>query len=275
MLGCRGHALEMSRPLVMGILNVTPDSFSDGGRFFAIDAALERARQMLAEGADIIDVGGESTRPGADAVGVEEELRRVVPVVEAIVRQVQVPVSIDTFKARVMREACAAGACMVNDVTALAGDPDSLRTVRELDVPVCLMHMQGRPRDMQARPVYQDVVREVKDYLRQRTEQCLTAGMRRERIILDPGFGFGKTDAHNLRLLKHLDQIAALGFPLLVGMSRKSTIGRVLNLPLEERLEGGLAMAVMAAWQGARIIRTHDVRATARAMAMTAAVLAE
>lgn len=275
MLDCRGHALDVSRPLVMGILNVTPDSFSDGGRFFAADAAVERARQMLAEGADIIDVGGESTRPGAETVGEEEELRRVVPVVEAIVRQLAAPVSIDTFKARVMREACAAGACLINDVSALEGDPDSLGVVRELDVPVCLMHMQGRPRDMQMRPVYQDVVREVTDYLRRRAEQCLAAGVRRERIILDPGFGFGKTDAHNMRLLRHLDQIAALGFPVLVGMSRKSTIGRVLKLPVEERLEGGLAMAVMAAWQGARIIRTHDVRATVRAMAMTAAVLAE
>ncbi|MFZ5659536.1 MAG: dihydropteroate synthase [Pseudomonadota bacterium] len=257
----------------MGILNITPDSFSDGGSFFVPAAAVERARRMVEEGADIIDIGGESTRPGAQPVGVEEELRRVLPVVEAVAASVSVPISIDTYKAAVMREACARGAGLINDVTALRGDPEALATAVALGVPVCLMHMQGTPRDMQGRPQYADVVREVRDFLRERALACQAAGIAAERIVLDPGFGFGKNDAHNLSLLKHLDQLAALGYPVLAGLSRKSLIGRTLDLPMEERLEGGLALAVLAVWQGARIIRTHDVRATARAMNMAAAVL--
>ncbi len=273
MLDCNGRPLDLGRPLVMGILNVTPDSFSDGGHFFCLDKALAHARQMVADGADIIDIGGESTRPGAPEVSVEEELFRIVPVIEALANSVSVPISIDTMKSAVMRAAWQHGAGLINDVSALQADAEALATVAELGAPVCLMHMKGTPRTMQKHPEYQDVCAEVFAFLSQRAEVCMAAGIPRDRIVLDPGIGFGKRVVHNLALLKHLPDLIRSGYPVLIGVSRKSFIGKVLDLPVEERLEGGLALAVIAAWQGVRIIRTHDVAATARALQMTSALL--
>lgn len=272
-LDCAGKPLNLSVPCVMGILNVTPDSFSDGGRFVAPAVAVARARQMVAEGAAIIDVGGESTRPGAAAVAVEEEMARVVPVIAALAAELPVPISVDTSKPEVMRAAVAAGAGLINDVYALRL-PGALEVAAELGVPVCLMHMQGEPRSMQQAPHYADVVGEVRAFLARRVDECVAAGMRRDRILLDPGFGFGKTLAHNLSLLKHLPELQALGLPLLVGMSRKSMVGAVLEAPLEERLYGSLAVAALGAWLGAAIVRVHDVKATADALRMVAAVQA-
>jgi dihydropteroate synthase len=270
-LDCAGKPLDLSRPQVMGILNVTPDSFSDGGVFFAPEAALAHAREMVAAGAAIIDVGGESTRPGAAPVALEEELRRVVPVIEALRDTLPVPVSIDTRNPAVMQAAVAAGAGMINDVNALQA-PGAVEMAASLGVPVCLMHMQGMPESMQENPEYADVVTEVRQFLAGRANACLAAGMARGRILLDPGFGFGKTTRHNLLLLQQLDQLVAEGYPVLVGLSRKSLIGKVLGLPVDERLYPGLALAVLAVWQGAAIVRTHDVRATREAVDMCHAV---
>jgi len=272
-LDCAGKSLDLSVPRVMGILNVTPDSFSDGGRFVAPAMAVARAQQMVAEGAAIIDVGGESTRPGAAAVDAREEMARVVPVIEALAAELPVPISVDTSKPEVMRAAVAAGAGLINDVYALRL-PGALAAAAELGVPVCLMHMQGEPRTMQQAPHYADVVAEVRDFLAQRVADCIAAGIARERILLDPGFGFGKTLAHNLSLLKHLPVLHGLGQPLLVGMSRKSMIGAVLDAPLEERLYGSLAVAAIGAWLGAAVVRVHDVKASADALKMVAAVQA-
>ncbi|MGD2136766.1 MAG: dihydropteroate synthase [Gammaproteobacteria bacterium] len=270
-LDCGGKPLDLSLPRVMGVLNVTPDSFSDGGDFFTPGKALEHARRMVGEGAAIIDVGGESTRPGAQAVPLQEELRRVIPVIEALSRQLPVPVSIDTRKPAVMQAAVAAGAGMINDINALQAD-GALETAAGLGVPVCVMHMQGTPASMQDNPDYGDVVREVADFLADRAAACIAAGIPRAHVLLDPGFGFGKTVEHNLRLLRHLDRLAAAGFPLLVGLSRKSMIGKLLDLPVDERLFPGVALAVLAVWQGAAIVRSHDVRATREAIEMCAAV---
>ena len=270
-IDCAGKPLDLSRPQVMGILNITPDSFSDGGVFFAPAAALGHAQEMVAEGAAIIDVGGESTRPGAAPVPLQEELRRVIPVIEALCDTLTVPVSIDTRHPAVMQAAVAAGAGMINDVNALQA-PGAVDMAAMLGVPVCLMHMQGVPRSMQENPEYGDVVTEVRQFLGDRATACLAAGMTRERILLDPGFGFGKTTRHNLLLLRHLDRLVAEGYPVLVGLSRKSLIGNVLGLPVDERLYPGLALAVLAVWQGAAIVRTHDVRATREAVAMCHAV---
>ena len=266
--------LASGRPLVMGVLNATPDSFSDGGRFFAADAAVARAERMVEEGADIVDIGGESTRPGADEVPLDEERRRVLPLVEALARRLPVPVSVDTSKPELMSEAVAAGAALVNDVRALQA-PGAVEAVAALDVPVCLMHMQGAPRTMQADPRYDDVVREVAEFLEARVRLCTDAGIARERIVVDPGFGFGKTTAHNLTLLKHLDRIAGrLELPVLVGFSRKRSIGEILGgVPAEERLYGSLAVAVLAAERGARVLRVHDVAATREVLAVTAATM--
>jgi len=255
----------------MGILNITPDSFSDGGVFFAPEAALGHARDMVAAGAAIIDVGGESTRPGAAPVPLQEELRRVIPVIEALCNTLPVPVSIDTRNPAVMQAAVTAGAGLINDVNALQA-PGAVETAASLGVPVCLMHMQGNPESMQDNPGYADVVAEVRQFLGARAAACRAAGMPRERILLDPGFGFGKTTRHNLLLLRHLDGLVADGYPVLVGLSRKSLIGHVLGLPVDERLYPGLALAVLAVWQGAAIVRTHDVRATREAVAMCHAV---
>jgi len=258
----------------MGILNVTPDSFSDGGNFSSVENALAQARGMVAEGAAIIDVGGESTRPGAAPVSAQEELRRVLPVVRAISAELPVPVSVDTSKPEVMSQAVAAGAGMINDVKALR-TKDALATARDVGVPVCLMHMQGEPRTMQEAPGYRDVVAEVREFLMRRIQACIDAGMQEERLIVDPGFGFGKTPAHNLRLLHSLERLVGIGPPVLVGLSRKSLIGTLLgDVPTDKRLYGGLALAVLAAAKGAAIVRVHDVQPTVEALTVAQAVWA-
>jgi dihydropteroate synthase len=271
-LDCVGKSLDLSCPRVMGILNVTPDSFSDGGDFISPAAALERARGMVQEGADIIDVGGESTRPGSQAVSEEAELERVIPVIEAIASELAVPISIDTSKALVMREAVAAGAGLINDVMALQ-EPGALQAAAETGAPVCLMHMQGKPRTMQQNPQYEDVVEEVMMFFRQRLEACVANGIAREQLLLDPGFGFGKLLPHNLQLLADLGRFKELGRPLLVGISRKSMIGAILgDAPVDERLYGSLAAAVVAAERGAAILRVHDVKPTVEALKVRQAV---
>jgi len=256
----------------MGILNVTPDSFSDGGRHATVEAALARAARMAEEGAAIIDVGGESTRPGATAVDEAVEISRVVPVIEGIAAASDVAISIDTSKPAVMAAAVAAGACIVNDVYALRA-PGAHAWAAAAEVGVCLMHMQGEPRTMQDHPHYEDVVGEVSEFLTRERDECVRAGIARDAIALDPGLGFGKGLVHNLTLLKSLAHFAGLGSPLLVGVSRKSFIGRVLGRPMDERLYGGLGLAALAVAEGARIIRTHDVAATRDAIGMVSAVL--
>ncbi|KPK14161.1 MAG: dihydropteroate synthase [Betaproteobacteria bacterium SG8_41] len=265
------HTLDLARPVIMGILNVTPDSFSDGGRFVDLQHALVHAHAMVADGAAIIDVGGESTRPGAQAVSVDEELARVIPVIEALRRELDIPVSIDTGKPEVMRAAVVAGAGFINDVYALRL-PGALEAAAALGVPVCLMHMQGEPRTMQESPQYGDVVRDVTNFLGERLDRCVSAGIPRERLLIDPGFGFGKTLEHNLELLRRLDEFAGLGVPLLVGLSRKSMIGKALGLALDDRQHASVALALMAVQRGARIVRVHDVRATHDALRMYEAV---
>lgn len=265
--------LGEGRPLVMGALNVTPDSFHDGGRYIGFDDALARARTLVEEGADILDIGGESSRPGAEAVEPEEERRRVMPLLERVLAEFDVPASVDTSKPELMQEALAAGAAMINDVRALRA-PGAIETVAAGDAFLCVMHMQGEPRTMQQAPHYDDVVTEVGDFLAERVNACATAGIDPQRLVVDPGFGFGKTLAHNLTLLKHLDRVAArFRQPLLAGMSRKRMIGQVLgDVPTDERLFGSIAVAVMAVERGARIVRAHDVRATRDALALAAAV---
>jgi len=266
-LDCAGKTLDLSTPRVMGILNVTPDSFSDGGEFVAADAALKQALKMVADGAAIIDVGGESTRPGAAIVPVDEEIARVVPVIEAIQAEIDIPISIDTSKPEVMRAAVAAGAGLINDVQALQVE-GALNTAAQLDIPVCLMHAQGTPQNMQDNPHYEDVVADVCQFLLQRVTVCEQAGISRDKLILDPGFGFGKRASHNLRLMKHLHTLINQGLPVLVGVSRKSIIGALLNVSVEERLAGSLSLASIAVWQGAKIIRSHDVRETVQAISL-------
>ena len=263
--------VPLDRPGVMGILNVTPDSFSDGGRHTDLEAAIASAEAMLEAGATIIDVGGESTRPGAQPVAEEEEIQRVAPVVDALVSRLGCPVSVDTSKPAVMREAVRAGAVLINDVRALRQD-DALATAAELEVAVCVMHMQGEPTNMQDEPFYQDVVTDVMEFLEERVYACERAGIPRERILIDPGFGFAKDLGHNLTLLKHLDRFQSLGLPMLVGVSRKSMIGQVLGRKVEERLPGSLALAALAVWQNATLIRAHDVAATVDAVRMIEAV---
>lgn len=257
----------------MGVLNVTPDSFSDGGRYFDRDAALGQALRLVEEGADIIDIGGESTRPGAAPVSVEEELRRVVPVVEALAGRIDCVISVDTSKPEVMRAAIAAGAGLINDVNALRA-PGAIEAVAEANVPVCLMHMKGEPRTMQLDPHYDDVVREVRDFLLERAAAAEAAGVSRDNIYIDPGFGFGKTLAHNLALLGHLDAFASTGYPVLVGMSRKSMIGALLDTPVDDRVFGSVALAAIAAMKGAAVVRVHDVKPTRDALAICDAVMA-
>jgi dihydropteroate synthase len=262
------------RTLVMGVLNVTPDSFSDGGLYVDPDAAVDRAERMVDEGADILDVGGESTRPGSDPVTAEVELARVLPVLERFDKRLAIPVSIDTCKAEVARRAVAAGACMVNDVSGLTADPAMLRTVTELGVPVCIMHAQGSPKTMQDAPLYGDVVTEVRDWLARRADEVVAAGVAPECVVIDPGFGFGKTPAHNLELVRRLREIAALGYPVLLGPSRKSTIGAALGgLPVNERLEGTAAAVAIGIANGAAIVRVHDVREMARVARVTDAIV--
>lgn len=251
----------LSAPVVMGVLNITPDSFSDGGRFDRPDVALGRARQMVEDGAGIIDVGGESTRPGAQPVSEQEELDRVMPVIQALVRELDTPVSVDTSSPVVMRQAAAAGAALINDVRALRR-PGALQAAAETGLPVCLMHMQGSPDTMQRRPGYGDVVTEVREFLEARIHACEAAGIPRQRLLADPGFGFGKSLEHNLVLLRELTALGSLGVPLLVGMSRKSMIDKLLGRPVDERLAGSLALALLAVQRGAAVIRVHDVRET-------------
>lgn len=274
-LRCGRHLLDLSFPRVMGILNVTPDSFSDGGQHVAIDDALRHAERMLAEGASMIDVGGESTRPGAAPVSPQQELDRVAPVIEVLVRELDALVSVDTSCPAVMREAGELGAGMINDVRALEREGALLAAVGS-GLPVCLMHRQGEPQNMQQSPAYQrPIEEEVVDYLARRVAECEAAGLRRNRLLIDPGFGFGKTVEHNLRLLKHMESLQTLELPVLVGMSRKSMIGKVLGRPVEERLAGGLALTAMAVERGANILRVHDVGETVDAVNMAWAVLQE
>jgi dihydropteroate synthase len=267
------------RTLVMGVLNVTPDSFSDGGRFLEPAAARAHAEQMVAEGADLLDIGGESTRPSTftslTSLPPEEELRRILPVIEAIAAQFPaLPLSVDTYKAAVAREAVAAGAAMVNDISALRADPDMTPTVAGLGVPVCLMHLLGLPMALPPHPHYEDVVAEVREHLRERAAAAQAADILPEDIVLDPGIGFGKTAAHNLELLRRLRELMDLGYPLLVGTSRKSTIGAVLGgLPPEERLEGTAATIAISIANGAAIVRVHDVKAMARVARMSDAIV--
>jgi len=270
-IDCAGRSLDLSRPCVMGVLNVTPDSFSDGGDYFGVAPALRRAERMVEEGADLLDIGGESTQPGATPVSAREEIARVVPVIKALAPRIPVPISIDTSKPEVMRDAVSVGAGMINDVCALRR-PGALEAAVAAGVPVCLMHMQGEPGTMQEAPTYHDVVSEIRDFLRRRIEVCIDAGMAPNRIIIDPGFGFGKTLAHNLALLAGLGELCSLGPPVLVGLSRKSMIGTLTGRPVAERLAGGLAAAVLAVERGARLVRVHDVVAAVDALRVAWAV---
>jgi dihydropteroate synthase len=264
-------SLDLSSPKVMGILNVTPDSFSDGGQFVSADAALKHALQMIAEGAHIIDVGGESTRPGARLVSVAEELDRVIPVIERIRAETAVPISVDTSKPEVIHASAAAGASMLNDVRALTGE-GALLAARDSGLPVCVMHMQGQPGTMQQAPVYDEVVADVGRFLQQRVDACLAVGIPRERIVIDPGFGFGKTLEHNLDLMRGLELLVALGQPLLIGVSRKSMIGALLGDPERELVTGSVTLALAAVSKGAHIVRVHDVRQTVDALNIQLAV---
>lgn len=264
-LTARGQTLSLATPQVMGILNVTPDSFSDGGTHNTPAKALEHARKMIAEGATIIDIGGESTRPGAAEVSPEQEAERVIPVVAAIARESDVWISVDTSKALVISEAANAGAHILNDIRSFS-EPGALQAAAQSGLPVCVMHMQGEPRTMQQAPHYQNVVREVYTYLEAQVARCVAAGIEKNHIILDPGFGFGKTLAHNYQLLDKLDLFHNLGLPVLAGMSRKSMIGQLMDVPPDERVAGSVACAVIAAMKGAQIIRVHDVKETVQAM---------
>lgn len=261
--GC-GRELDLSQPRIMGILNITPDSFSDGSRFNQVDRALFHAEKMITEGAAIIDVGGESTRPGAVYVSEQEELDRVVPVIEQLSQKLDVMISIDTYKPAVMAAACQAGAHLINDIKALQ-EPDALKVAAQSQALICLMHMQGEPQSMQNHPVYKDVVEEVSYFLNNRVAVCLAAGIAPEKLLLDPGFGFGKTLEQNYELLGRLNEVQS-DYPLLIGVSRKSMIGNLLNRSVDERLAGSIGAALYALAQGARIIRVHDVQATCDAV---------
>ena len=265
-LQCAKHALNLSSPKIMGILNITPDSFSDGGSYFkegkaSLDLVLKRAETMLAEGADILDVGGESTRPGAAVVSTQEELDRVIPVVEALVKNLDTLVSVDTSTASVISESARHGAGMINDVRALMRD-GALTAAAATDLPICLMHMQGQPQTMQMAPQYDDVVAEVTAFLKERISVCAAAGIAKERLLIDPGFGFGKTLTHNLALLARLTELAVFDLPILVGLSRKSLLAQLLDRGVDQRLPGSLALALVAVERGAAIVRVHDVAAT-------------
>lgn len=269
---CKNRGIDLSHAIVMGVLNVTPDSFSDGGRFAMPDAAFDRARQIDAEGAKIIDIGGESTRPGAQRVAADQQIARIVPVIERIRANLDIAISVDTSDPVVMQAAIEAGACIVNDVSALRL-PDARRTCAQERVGVCLMHMKGEPRSMQDAPVYGDVLAEVSGFLLEQRAACIDAGIAADGIVFDPGLGFGKTYAHNMTLLKDIKGLAALGSALLVGVSRKSFIGKMLGRPLDDRLFGGLGLAALAVSRGARIIRAHDIAPTVDAIGAVTAVI--
>ena len=274
LLRCRDKTVSLSRPVVMGVLNVTPDSFSDGGEFFDTQTAVSHALRMAQQGAVFIDVGGESTRPGAAAVDVDEELRRVIPVIERLRDATPAVISIDTSKPEVIRAAAAAGAGLVNDVRALRA-PGALEAAISSGCAVCLMHMQGEPRTMQDAPAYGDVVDEVAAFLRERIAACRAAGLSDDRILIDPGFGFGKTLEHNLTLLRRLGELTTAGPPLMIGLSRKSMVGTLTGRPAGERVLGSAVLAAIAALAGARVVRAHDVAATVEALSVVAAVRGE
>ena len=264
-LRARNKTLDLTNPQIMGILNFTPDSFSDSGQFFQLDKALFQVEKMIAEGASIIDIGGESTRPMAEEVTLAQELERVIPLVEAVNQRFDCWISVDTSKAQVMAEAAKVGMDLINDIRALQ-EPEALSTAAKLALPVCLMHMQGQPRTMQLNPHYDDVVEDVIAFLQQRTEQCLAAGIKDEQIIWDPGFGFGKTVQHNYKLLQQFARFTEFGYSVLAGLSRKSMIGAVLDKPVEQRIVGSATGALLAAMNGAKILRVHDVAATSDAL---------
>lgn len=268
----RGRELNLSTPQVMGILNVTPDSFSDGGTHNSLNDAVNHAAKLIADGASIIDIGGESTRPGASDVSIDEELQRVVPVVEAIRQRFDVWISVDTSKAQVMAESANVGASIINDIRSLQ-EPGALEAAAKTGLPVCIMHMQGDPKTMQQSPHYENVMIDVDHFLRENIQRCVDAGIEKNQIILDPGFGFGKNLAHNYQLLAHLSELHHFGLPILAGMSRKSMVGQLLNVPPQERVAGSVACAVIATMQGAQIIRVHDVKETVDAMKVVQATL--
>ena len=270
-LQCAGRLLDLAQPVVMGVLNVTPNSFSDGGRYLDTEAALMQALAMVSDGAAIIDVGGESTRPGAEPVPLQQELDRVLPVIERLQGECDAVLSIDTLKPAVMRAAVAAGAGLINDVNALRAE-GALEAAASVDAALCLMHMQGEPRTMQQSPHYQNVVIEVGDFLMQRAQACLQAGISAQRLVLDPGFGFGKTTAHNLALLAALPRLTGGPYPVLAGLSRKSMLQSLTGRAVAERLAGSLALATAAVLGGARIIRAHDVAATVDAVRVAQAI---
>lgn len=257
----------------MGILNVTPDSFSDGGLFLNVETAVRHAERMVTEGADIVDIGGESSRPGAEPVSAEFEMDRVLPVIEKLAKTIEVPISIDTYKSSVARQALNMGACMVNDITALQGDPDMASVVAEAGVPVVLMHMRGTPGDMQLDPHYDSLISEISSFLETRIQVAVDAGISPDQIVVDPGIGFGKTVAHNLEIIRQLGQLKSLGKPILIGTSKKSFIGKVLDLPADDRLEGTAATVAVAIANGADVVRVHAVKEMARVVRMTDAIV--
>jgi dihydropteroate synthase len=272
MLHCGQFKLDLTRPRVMGILNVTPDSFSDGGHFSQKDSAIQHALTLIEEGADILDIGGESTRPNAAPVTLQQELDRVIPVIETLVaHQINIPISIDTYKPAVMREAIVAGASIVNDVRALQ-EEGAIAAVANTDVGVCLMHMQGTPQTMQDNPYYVDVVKDVSVFLSERVAVCQQAGIASNRLLIDPGFGFGKTRLHNIALIQQLDALTKLNLPILVGLSRKSVLGQVTGNDVDARLYASVAAAVISVMKGAHIVRVHDVKATVEALKVVAAI---
>jgi len=265
MLKLNKHAYDLKRPLVMGILNITPDSFSDGGKYLDFSDALKRAHAMIEEGVDIIDIGGESTRPGSDPVSIDEELKRIIPIIEALKRDSDIAISVDTYKPAVMKEVIDMDVAMINDVYALT-QPGAIDVIKKSEVGICLMHMQGTPKTMQINPTYKNVVSEVQSFLKGRAEMLISEGIDQSRIILDPGFGFGKTFEHNIEMLKKLESFQSLKFPLLVGLSRKSFIRKILNGEHDDHLSGSISAAIFSVLKGAKILRVHDVKETLSAL---------
>ena len=261
------------RTHIMGVLNVTPDSFSDGGKFFSLEKAVSQALKMVEDGTDIIDIGGESTRPGSLPVSLDEEAQRVLPVIEALAKKIQIPISIDTYKSQIAQKAFDAGAEMINDISGLRYDPEMIKIASKYNLPVIIMHIKGTPRNMQENPVYEDVVKELKNYFEERINFAVSAGIKEENIFLDPGIGFGKRFEDNLNILKNLREFGKLEKPILVGLSRKSFIGKILDLPVEERLEGSLAALAYSIMQGAQIVRVHDVKESVRVAKVMDAIL--
>jgi dihydropteroate synthase len=270
---CGKYSLEFgNKTLIMGIINVTPDSFSDGGHFLDSEKAIAQGLRLVDEGADIIDIGGESTRPGSESVSVDEELRRVIPVIEGLVDKVKIPISIDTCKSEVARKAIDSGASMINDISAARFDPKIVDVAKEYDVPLALMHMKGTPNNMQKNPTYESVMGEIKEFLYERVGFAVTKGILKENILIDPGIGFGKTLEHNYEIIRNLGELKEMDMPILIGPSRKSFIGKTLDLPVEERLEGTLAAVTMCVMNGADMVRVHDVKEVVRAVKMTDAI---